>query len=147
MNDRVELMNLVAGVENIEFRYPLFDVDLIGFYLSIPGDMKHKFRSGRYIHRMAMQDLLPQEIQWRSDKHGTINPGLARIFSNDSNTIKSVLLNFSGEMDHQEEVLFDTKIIEKIIASPDENLIQYKSVVNKFFQLNNFYKIIEKKSI
>jgi len=145
MNDRIEVTNLMAQHENIEFRYPLFDIDLIAFYLAIPDDMKYKFRYGRYSHRMAMENELPQQIQWRTDKHGTINPGLARIFSNDACAIKSVLKRYSEEYDNQNEVIFSLKMIEKLVSEPDKKLFDYKSVINKFFQLMPFEKIIDNK--
>ncbi len=145
LNDRVEVMNLVAGQVNIEFRYPLFDVDLIEYYLAVPDELKHKFRQGRYIHRIAMQDLLPPSIQWRKDKHGTINPGLARIYANDASAIKTTFNQFLKELPKQNTPVFDKKMIEKLIFEPDEKLFGYKSVINKYYQLTSFEKIIENK--
>jgi asparagine synthase (glutamine-hydrolysing) len=145
MIDRIEITNLMAAQENIEFRYPLFDVDLITFYLAVPDEMKYKFRQGRYLHRAALQGSLPPAIQWRKDKHGTINPGLARIFANDSTAIKTSFEHFIGDNMMQSIPIFDLKKIEKLIAEPDENLFDYKSVINKFFQLKSFEKKFEKK--
>ena len=145
LNDRVEVMNLVAGQVNIEFRYPLFDVDLIEYYLAVPDELKHKFRQGRYIHRIAMQDLLPPSIQWRKDKHGTINPGLARIYANDASAIKTTFNQFLKELPKQNTPVFDKRMIEKLIFEPDEKLFGYKSVINKYYQLTSFEKIIENK--
>jgi asparagine synthase (glutamine-hydrolysing) len=146
MIDRIEITNLMAAQENIEFRYPLFDVDLITFYLAVPDEMKYKLRQGRYLHRAAQQGELPSAIQWRKDKHGTINPGLARIYGNDSATIKSGFKTYIHESNRQNNLLFDLKSAEKIVSSSGEDLISFKSVINKYFMLKDFEIIIENKT-
>ncbi len=143
LNDRIEITNLMAGQDNIEYRYPLFDVDLIAFYLSVPDEMKYRHRQGRYLHRAALHGQLPQAIQWRRDKHGTINPGLARIFANDAAVINTTFKQLLSELPSTNTTIFDRKMIEKLVAAPDEKLFGFKSLINKFFQLKNFTEIIE----
>lgn len=145
LNDRIEITRLMAAQENIEFRYPLFDVNLILFYLAVPDELKYKFRQGRYLHRAAQEGELPPSIQWRRDKHGTINPGLARIFANDASAIKITFQQFLKQLPKQNTPVFDLKTIEKLVAEPNEKLFDYKSVINKYFQLKDFEKIIENK--
>jgi asparagine synthetase B (glutamine-hydrolysing) len=143
LNDRIEISRLMAAQENIEFRYPLFDVDLILFYLATPDELKYKYRQGRYLHRAALEGKLPPAIQWRRDKHGTINPGLARIFANDATAIKTTFKQFLNELPKQNTMIFDQKMIEKLTAEPGERLFDYKSVINKYFQLKDFEKVIQ----
>ena len=145
MNDRIEATALIAGHDGIEFRYPMYDVGLIEYYLAVPDEIKRKFRSGRYLHRMAMQDELPPPIQWRRDKNGTINPGLARIFTNEAYKIKSDLGGYNLVHQHSHVLVFNLAMIEKLIAEDNDHLYKYKSLINKFFQLEHFEKIIEKK--
>ncbi|MCX6266055.1 MAG: asparagine synthase-related protein, partial [Bacteroidetes bacterium] len=145
MSNRIEVTSIMAGHDQIEFRYPMFDVDLIGYYLAVPDDLKRKFRSGRYLHRMAMQDELPAAIQWRRDKNGTINPGLARIFANEAAKIKADLRKYIAEAEKFYLPVFDLNMIKKLVAADDNELCKYKSLINKFFQLQPFGKIIEKK--
>ncbi|MCX6276633.1 MAG: asparagine synthase-related protein [Bacteroidetes bacterium] len=145
MNDRIEATSIMAGHDGIEFRYPMYDVDLIEYYLAVPDEIKRKFRSGRYLHRMAMQDELPPPIQWRRDKNGTINPGLARIFTNEALKVKSDLSRYSEAHQNSTALIFDPTMIGYLVADDSNNLYKYKSLINKFFQLQNFEKIIEKK--
>ena len=145
MNDRIEATAIMAGHDRIEFRYPMYDVDLIEYYLAVPDEIKRKFRSGRYLHRMAMQDELPPLIQWRRDKNGTINPGLARIFTNEAFKVKSDLNRYNKVLQNSHSLIFDPAMIENLIADDSNNLYKYKSLINKFFQLQTFEKIIENK--
>jgi hypothetical protein len=123
----------------------LYDVDLIEYYLAVPDEIKHKFRNGRYLHRMAMQDELPAEIQWRRDKNGTINPGLARIFTNEAIKIKSDLSKYNPSIQNVLNLIFDQKMIQDILVTDNNKLFKYKSLINKFFQMHYFEKIIEEK--
>jgi hypothetical protein len=121
----------------------MFDVDLIEYYLSVPDHMKRRFRIGRYLHRMAMQDELPPLIQWRTDKHVTINPGLELLFENDTDNIKStfftVLDNRNNELF---SLIFNSKILTYLVNFDDDTIFEHKSVVIKFSQLCHFEKII-----
>ncbi|MEI6435940.1 MAG: asparagine synthase-related protein, partial [Bacteroidota bacterium] len=114
MNDRIEATAIMAGHDGIEFRYPMYDVDLIKYYLAVPDEIKRKFRAGRYLHRMSMQDELPLPIQWRRDKNGTINPGLARIFANEAFKIKSDLSRYSQVHQSLNGLIFDAVRIENL---------------------------------
>lgn len=53
---------------NIEYRYPFCDKRLIEFCYALPTEMKLKFGWNKYILRIAMEDILPNEIQWRLRK-------------------------------------------------------------------------------
>ncbi len=61
-------MDNIFAKHNIEPRYPFLDKRLIEFCYSLPTDMKVKFGWSRYILRIAMDGILPQEIQWRPFK-------------------------------------------------------------------------------
>lgn len=64
----LEEMDNIFAKHNIEPRYPFLDKRLIEFCYSLPTDMKVKFGWSRYILRIAMDGILPQEIQWRPFK-------------------------------------------------------------------------------
>jgi asparagine synthase (glutamine-hydrolysing) len=143
MNNRVESTALVAAHSGIEFRYPMFDVDLILFYLSLPDGMKFKHRISRYIHRMAMQGELPEEIRMRKDKRGSINPGLSLLFANDAGFIRNSLHNALSTNDFLTGYLFNQKTVSSILKKEAINIAEYKSLINKYFQLTHYRKKIE----
>ena len=145
LNYRVETTALMAGHASIEYRYPMFDIDLIEFYLAAPDDLKRKFRIGRYLHRISMQDMLPVSIQYRQDKHVSINPGLVLLFSNDAEQIRKILADLTGDKGNYLARIFNPAMIQNLLQDHDKNMFAYKSLINKFFQLQKFEKIIAKK--
>lgn len=74
VSQRLEYCSLIARKYGIEYRYPLLDIRLIEFYLSIPPRLKARNGIGRYIIRRAMEGILPEKIQWRNDKSGATIP-------------------------------------------------------------------------
>jgi len=65
-----EWIDLATAAFSIEPRYPYFDKRLIEFCYGLPTDLKFKNGWNRYIQRMAMENILPKEIQWRNNKTG-----------------------------------------------------------------------------
>ncbi|MEQ8910229.1 MAG: asparagine synthase-related protein [Vicingaceae bacterium] len=74
---RLELSSIAALSYKLEYRYPLLDVSLIEFYLSLPIHLKAQNGKGRYIFRKAIEAYLPPSIVWRFSKKGSSNPQLA----------------------------------------------------------------------
>lgn len=71
---RIENSNLAAIGFKFEYRYPLLDIRLLEFCINLPSHMKRKNGWGRYIARQALQNLIPNELQWRQDKAGSPVP-------------------------------------------------------------------------
>jgi len=121
----------------------MYDVDLIGYYLSVPDELRRRFRTGRYLHRIAMQGHLPEPITWRQDKHVTINPGLSILFSNDSIRIKEVLSEIIQDGESCFSRVFNPQEVDNLLLDKDPNMLNYKSLINKYFQLHRFKNIVE----
>lgn len=71
MTARLENCTLMAARYGIEYRWPLLDIRLVNFFLSVPA--RHKLGPGglgRYLHRRAMSGLLPAHIIWRDKSMG-----------------------------------------------------------------------------
>lgn len=64
----MELLDRTISAFSMEHRHPFLDKRLVEFCYSIPTEIKFKFGWNRYIMRIAMEDILPSEIQWRRDK-------------------------------------------------------------------------------
>jgi asparagine synthase (glutamine-hydrolysing) len=65
----LEMIDKTVSAFCIEPRYPFFDKRLVEFCYGIPTEMKFRHGWNRYIQRVAMNDILPKEIQWRSLKN------------------------------------------------------------------------------
>ncbi|WP_048190977.1 lasso peptide isopeptide bond-forming cyclase [Methanobacterium sp. SMA-27] len=61
----MEMIDKIVSEFSIEPRYPFFDKRLVEFSYAIPTEMKFRFGWNRYIQRMAMDNILPKEVQWR----------------------------------------------------------------------------------
>lgn len=57
-----------AAAQNIEPRYPFFDRRLIEFCIALPPGQRIYKGWTRSIFRHAMEDILPADVQWRTDK-------------------------------------------------------------------------------
>ncbi|PKL72843.1 MAG: asparagine synthase (glutamine-hydrolyzing) [Methanobacteriales archaeon HGW-Methanobacteriales-2] len=65
----LEMIDKTVSAFCIEPRYPFFDKRLIEYCYGIPTEMKFHHGWNRYIQRVAMNDILPEEIQWRPLKN------------------------------------------------------------------------------
>lgn len=66
--DALEVRDSLSSAFNFEERFPFYDKRLIEFCYGIPTELKYKSGWSRYLLRQAMSGILPEEIQWRSDK-------------------------------------------------------------------------------
>jgi asparagine synthase (glutamine-hydrolysing) len=68
------MLDRAASAFAIELRYPFFDRRLVEFCLALPSQQKLSRGWGRIVMRRAMTDILPLDVQWRSDK-SDLRPG------------------------------------------------------------------------
>ncbi|MCE7699567.1 MAG: asparagine synthase-related protein [Methanobacterium paludis] len=64
----IEMLDRGTAAFSIETRHPYYDKRLVEFCYAIPDEMKFRFGWDRFIQRIAMEDILPPEIQWRNGK-------------------------------------------------------------------------------
>ena len=88
---RLEYCAIKAQTYRMEYRHPLLDKRLIEFYLSLPARMKVQNGYGRYILRKATEGILPPEIQWRTDKTGTVVPSIFIRMKQDQEAIRELI--------------------------------------------------------
>lgn len=86
---RLETCSLAAASFGVEYRWPLLDQQLIQQYLHTPAIEKYgPDGMGRYLHRRAIEGVVPPMVQWRRSKDMGIRlwfqqqlagPGLAAV--------------------------------------------------------------------
>ena len=59
---RLEQSAILAAALGVEYRWPLLDSELIQQYLTTPSIWKAGQGQGRYVHRRAMENILPRRI-------------------------------------------------------------------------------------
>jgi asparagine synthase (glutamine-hydrolysing) len=70
----LEMLDRAASAFAIELRYPFYDRRLVEFCLALPSQQKLYRAWGRIVLRRGMTDILPLDVQWRSDK-SDLRPG------------------------------------------------------------------------
>jgi asparagine synthase (glutamine-hydrolysing) len=66
---RLENCTLMAASYGIDYRWPLWDVRLVQQYLSTPSLEKVGPQGmGRYLHRRAIEGVVPQRVAWKPSK-------------------------------------------------------------------------------
>ena len=59
----------MAAAFKVDYRWPLLDRRLMQQYLSTPAIEKYSRRSSRYLHRRAVEDVVPKKVIWKSSKY------------------------------------------------------------------------------
>jgi asparagine synthase (glutamine-hydrolysing) len=122
---RLENCTLMAAARKIEYRWPLLDVRLVRLFLSIPAE-EHFYRGmGRYLHRRAIQGVVPDLVTWKRSK------GMGNIIRNDQGGVDSA--PFAVDKIHPRllELIDVEKLREQIatgswVRSPDRNNLDFQ---------------------
>lgn len=65
---RMENCTLMAAGRRIEYRWPLLDIRLVRLFLSIPSAENYYRGTGRYLHRRAIDGIVPKMVTWKQGK-------------------------------------------------------------------------------
>jgi len=64
----------MASSRKIEYSWPLLDVRLVRLFLSIPSEENYYRGMGRYLHRRAIDGVVPEMVAWKQGKYmGPVN--------------------------------------------------------------------------
>ncbi|MBE0655109.1 MAG: hypothetical protein IH594_15005 [Bacteroidales bacterium] len=128
VSQRFESSFLAALYRRMEYAYPLWDIDLVEFFYSLPSHLKVHHGVNRYIYREAMKGIIPEKIRTRNDKTGTTVPTVLQRFVHDYSAItelieKSVKQNPSRYLDYEklrkwQERIRDRALNDKLPANP-----------------------------
>jgi asparagine synthase (glutamine-hydrolysing) len=91
VSQRFEYSYIDAKAYGIEYAYPLWDIDLLEFYYSLPTEYKFRNGMGRAIYRDAMKGLLPERVRLRNDKTGATVPTVQQRFMKDYDAITELI--------------------------------------------------------
>ena len=110
---RLEYANLDSTARRIQYVYPLLDVELIEFYLSVPSRMKRRRGIGRYLFRDSMAGLLPDQIRWSEAPRTSANPSVVARKRRDRAALQERLAAVP-----RTSPLFDYVDLERLRAKP-----------------------------
>ena len=66
---RMENCGLMSAARKVEYRWPLLDVRLVKLFLSIPSEENFYRGMGRYLHRRAIDGVVPKLVTWKRSKY------------------------------------------------------------------------------
>jgi asparagine synthase (glutamine-hydrolysing) len=105
--------NTVALSGGIEMLFPFLDRDLIGFLMSVPGDVLAQDGVHRRILRDGMRPLIPDSVadrRWKGDLTGAWNAAIA----SELPQISDAILSPGGALDHG---LLDPAGVSRLVAT------------------------------
>ncbi|MDF5716549.1 MAG: lasso peptide isopeptide bond-forming cyclase [Rhizonema sp. NSF051] len=116
----LEILDQYAAAFSLEARHPFMDKRLIEFCLSLPPEQKFHQGWSRYVMRRAMENILPEQIQWRYGKSDLSPSFTYGLLKHDRSLLDEVMQN------HLESIAnyVDTDALRKI----HEELMSVESV-------------------
>ncbi|WP_019671487.1 asparagine synthase (glutamine-hydrolyzing) [Eudoraea adriatica] len=107
--DLLQYGDAISMMYSLESRLPFMDYRLVEFVFKLPAQYKIQQGLGKYIHRKAMEDLLPDNIIYNRSKIGFKTP-IEKIFA-DSKKVQDILL--SDSLNNRR--LFNKSVLEKLL--------------------------------
>jgi asparagine synthase (glutamine-hydrolysing) len=95
---------------SLESRVPFLDHKLAEFLFSLPPEFKNYKNLGKYIHRRAMEGIVPEEVITRKDKIGYLAPGEHYWMKNEMKPFVSGIFSSS---DFKNREIYNQKLILK----------------------------------
>lgn len=135
----LEIQDRIASRVSLEVRHPFYDKRLVEFCYSIPNEMKFRFGWDRYILRMAMENILPSEVQWRPLKK-YFTPILKRnLILLEEKNLKKYLFHKNGQINKFIDSEFLAQIFEKYVSNKsDYSIILWDVLILSLWLNKNF---------
>lgn len=133
---RIESEKLSGMKFGIEYRYPMADIDLVEYVLSLPVDQKIDQEMNRKIYRKSMANIISDSIRLRDDKSGSLKPMISnRPFFLDKSMSKYWT-------DAKQENLVDFMNVPKI-----DTLFSQNKMPGRFFKYMVLVELLRHKKI
>ena len=107
---------------SVEARVPFLDHRLVEYLFSLPYNLILRNGFSKYCYRMAMTDIIPDEVLWRSDKEGFKMPEYEILRENKNFVIK--LLD-----NHRDDKNLNLNNIKKLFLKSIKNKKYYNNIV------------------
>ena len=127
---RMENCTLMANARKIEYRWPLLDIRLVKLFLSIPSEENYFRGMGRYLHRRAIDGIVPDLVTWKKGKNMGNIVGLDHFGQIDMDTMS--ITNLHPELTK----LIDVKRLDKQITAMSQFKIKKDDGLTFLFRRN-----------
>jgi asparagine synthase (glutamine-hydrolysing) len=142
---RMENCTLMAAGRKIEYSWPLLDVRLVQLFLSIPSEENFYRGMGRYLHRRAIDGIVPQMVAWKQGKDmGPMNIDGYQIAAEELFAL-SDLHPIMKEYVDMEKLEYQIKDLPLFRANQieDDRKFQFAANIRAVFQVNAWMKYLE----
>ncbi len=126
-------MSMATG---IEARVPYLDVELMEFVETIPGNLKIKHLTNKYIHKRACEKWLPKDIVYRR-KIGFANPMDIWL----SAKLGDFLMDLINSSDSITNLFFDKKYVQALQRLHVQRKEDYKCFLFLLLSIEMWYRI------
>lgn len=125
----------ISMTHSIESRLPFMDYRLVEFVFTMPYNFKLQNGFGKYLHRKAVEQIVPDYIRNNSLKFGFTTP-LSKHFMSDDNEALSILLSqrcLSRE-------IFDKEGLEKIVNKHQAKKADYSRLLFRLLSVELWFQ-------
>lgn len=118
----LEMINKLASSFKIEPRYPFYDKRLVEFCYSIPTEIKFKNGWDRYIQRISLENILPEEIRWRPLKKFFHSLYIKNLLLFENKYLDEIFVDENHVIDYYVNINL-TKILYKKYKNGNKNIV------------------------
>ena len=131
---RMESEGRYALRNRMETRYPLADIRLLAFVLSIPSVFNKDAPQSRHLFRKATEGILPDKVRFRQNKKGApLIFGRFKSFND-----QKVLISHYKETFFLKEIFNAPKFLETVRANIENNKAEMSTAIRFGFWLSRF---------
>jgi asparagine synthase (glutamine-hydrolysing) len=126
----------ISMSHSMESRLPFMDFRLVEYAFKLPSEYKVKFGLGKYIHRVAMKNIVPNYILMSPVKFGFESPLKHLFLDHSDNSPRSILLSEK----FLSRGLFSNKIILKYLRDLEEGKKDYSRVLFRILSVELWFQ-------
>ncbi|AFZ00939.1 lasso peptide isopeptide bond-forming cyclase [Calothrix sp. PCC 6303] len=120
----LEILDRYAAAFSLEARHPFMDKRLIEFCLSLPPEQKLQQGWSRYVMRRAMENILPQPVQWRYGKSSMSASFVHGLLEHDRQLLEEVMENKLNSMAEYIDVKVLHEDYRELLASNKTQILE-----------------------
>jgi len=113
----LEIIDRTAAAFSIEINHPFFDKRLIEFCLALPPQQKIHRGLTRIVLRRAMDNILPQKVQWRTDKNNFEPSVINGLLTLDKELVEQVICHNSEHIEDYVNIAPMRLIYQQLISN------------------------------
>ena len=114
----LEVFDKAAAAFGIDLRHPFWDKRVVEFCLALPSEQKLHQGWSRIILRRAMADVLPTEVQWRTDKTNFLPNFSHGLLAFERERLDEVILWGSEAIKEYVDILALHEAYRRFVSSP-----------------------------